>query len=118
VYHTTVHTLLVSILGLMLSMATVRAQPQTMQIDLPLEPGKEAAAMSQLKTILTGMGGQINTDIPQTGIVGAMFPGGHQVNATAHKNSQGKTDIILTCSGESLAQAQERCKTVQRQYNP
>jgi hypothetical protein len=115
-YHKAIRTLLGGILGLMLSVTAAYAQ--VTQIELPLDPGNQVAALNNLKTILTNMGGQIHIDAPQTGRVGAMFAGGHQVLANAWKDMQGKTGIILTCLGEGLAQAQERCKTVQRQYKP
>ena len=114
----TVHTLLVSLLSLTLCMTTARAQSQVMQIALPLHPGTQEAALTQLKMIFTNMGGDIHIDAPQFGTVGARFPGEHFITAAALKDTQGTTGISLTCTGASLAQAQERCRTVQREYKP
>jgi hypothetical protein len=115
-YHKALLSLLVILLSLTLAATLARAQ--VMQSELPLEPGKQVAALTQLKTIFTGMGGEIQMDTPQAGNVSAMFPGGHLVIASVAKYDQGKMRLILTCMGENHTQAQERCTTVQRQYNP
>jgi hypothetical protein len=99
-------------------MTPAHTQSQAMQLALPLHPGTQEAALTQLKTIFTNMGGEIHIDAPQFGTVGARFPGEHSITAAALKDTQGATGISLTCTGASLAQAQERCTTVQRQYKP
>jgi hypothetical protein len=99
-----------------LASAPVAAQAQAVTRDLPLTPGTDVAALTDLKTILTTMGGQLVSDAPQAGQIMAMFPGSDFIQGLAWDDRQGKAGITLTCTGESRTVAEERCATVERQY--